>query len=101
LRLSLSRYEQLLGFDGDEFYTSHHPELHGKPFSSCVEHFKMAVAIGVVENKSTVVLNPSNDYAITKDTDIVVVAEDDDSYECGPVPFKVPPPPPYPSQSCH
>ena len=72
-----------------EFYTKVHPELAGKAFGECVEHFKMAVAIGVVENGKRVVLNPPNDYVIQKDTGIVVVAEDDDAYECEAAPVRI------------
>jgi hypothetical protein len=112
-------YEELLGFDGDEFYTAvvkiilhniciYHsfihtfhsrlslfvfahqwPHLAGRTFGECVEHFPMAVAIGVVNNDGSVVLNPSNDYPLSVDTGIIVVAEDDDSYEAVKTPFDV------------
>jgi hypothetical protein len=49
----------------------------------------MAVAIGVVNNDGSVVLNPSNDYPLSVDTGIIVVAEDDDSYEAVKTPFDV------------
>jgi len=54
-----------------------------------VEYFPMAVAIGVVNGDGSVILNPPIDYPLHADTGIVVVAEDDDSYECIAVPSLV------------
>jgi hypothetical protein len=65
------------------------PELAGKPFSACVEHFPMAVAIGVVNSDGSVVLKPDNDFPLTADTGIIVVAEDDDSYCAIKEPYKI------------
>ena len=84
-------YDQLLGFDGDEFYTATWPEMAGKPFGECVEHFPMAIAIGVVCSDGSVILKPDNDFPLTADTGIVVVAEDDDSYEAIQTPYQVRP----------
>mmetsp|Transcript_4221 Transcript_4221/g.5566 ORF Transcript_4221/g.5566 Transcript_4221/m.5566 type:complete len:1055 (-) Transcript_4221:132-3296(-) len=82
-------YEELLGFDGDEFYTATWPHLAGKKFGSCVEYFPMAIAIGVVNNDGSVILNPSNDYPLAMDTGIIVIAEDDDSYEAVTTPYSI------------
>lgn len=49
----------------------------------------MAVAIGVVNNDGSVILNPPMDYPLSVDTGIVVIAEDDDSYEAVQIPFDV------------
>jgi len=54
-----------------------------------VEHFSHAVAIGVVNSDGSVVLKPDNDFPLTADTGIIVLAEDDDSYECSQTPFEV------------
>lgn len=98
-------YESLLGFAGDEFYTAlvkinsklqnenlmllvlnflyilhQWPEMAGKPFSSCVECFPLAVAIGIVRRDGSVVLLPDKDFPLTAETGIIVIAEDDDAY---------------------
>jgi len=76
-------YEQLLGFDGDEFYTATWPQLAGRKFKECVELFPAAVAIGVVDRfDGSVTLLPEPDYMLSAETGIIVVAEDDDAYEC-------------------
>jgi ethanolamine utilization microcompartment shell protein EutS len=76
-------YEQLLGFDGDEFYTARWPQLAGKRFGDCVALFPAAVAIGVVDRLSgAVTLLPDAQYLLSADTGVIVVAEDDDAYTC-------------------
>ena len=47
------------------------------------------MAIGVVNSDGSVVLKPDNDFPLTADTGIIVLAEDDDSYECSQTPFEV------------
>jgi hypothetical protein len=49
----------------------------------------MAVAIGVVNSDGSVVLKPDNDFLITADTGIIVVAEDDDSYSAVREPYRI------------
>ena len=82
-------YENILGFDGDEFYSSKWETMAGKTFGACVEHFPMAVPIGVVLPDGEVILKPENDLVLTSETAIIVVAEDDDSYEAKVIPYKI------------
>lgn len=49
----------------------------------------MAVAIGVVNPDGSVILLPDNDYPMSAETGIVVVSEDDDTYEAIECPFQI------------
>lgn len=49
----------------------------------------MAIAIGVANGDGSVILNPSVDFPLQADTGIIVIAEDDDSYEAVRNPFDV------------
>ena len=54
-----------------------------------MEHFPLAVPIGVVLPKGDVLLMPDNDLVLTRDTAIIVVAEDDDTYEAKSIPYRI------------
>lgn len=47
------------------------------------------MAIGVVAADGSVILLPDNDYPMSADTGIIVVAEDDDAYEALEYPFQI------------
>jgi hypothetical protein len=49
----------------------------------------MALAIGVVNPDGSVILLPDNDYPLSAEHGIVVVSEDDDSYEAVEFPFQI------------
>ena len=70
-------------------FLSSNQNLAGKPFSACVEYFPAAVAIGVVASDGSVILLPDNDYPLSADTEIIVVAEDDDAYEALEYPYQI------------
>lgn len=85
----LQAFDALLGFHDNDFYTAKWPELAGKTFGACVEHFPMAVAIGVVKEDGEVVLMPDNDFVLTAETGIIVIAEDKYSYHATKEPVEV------------
>jgi hypothetical protein len=113
--IGLSRcFKNLLCFAGSECYFKEWPELVGKSFREACYHFAKAAVVGVRyanphlrpegnESGRPVQLNPSGDYIFQPGDKLLVLAEDNDSYEFGasneiprtPVPpFELPPPPP-------
>lgn len=93
-------WAKLLGFDGAEFYVAHHDELDGSTFGDALMRFDEAVPIGVLarDGKETAVhINPDDDFPLDATTDIIVIAEDDDTYEVRAT--GIPPSPGSPSSS--
>ena len=81
--------EKLLGFDGCEFYIKEWPELTGLTYGEAMYRFEDAIFVGVIqrgigEDGAVTLLNPSNDLIINDGDGIVVIAEDDDTYEASP-----------------
>lgn len=72
--------ENLMGFDGDEFYLKEWPELHGQRFGDISARFDAAVPIGL-KHDGVVTIAPLDDQLIEAGDEILVLAEDDDSYE--------------------
>jgi ion channel POLLUX/CASTOR len=78
--------EKLLGFDGCEFYIQEWPELTGLTYGEATYRFEDAILVGVIQNgigedSPVTLLNPPNDLLINEGDRIVVVAEDDDTYQ--------------------
>ena len=78
--------EKLLGFEGCEFYIKEWPSLCGLSFGEVMYRFKDAVVVGVMrgggcKEEVLTMLNPPMDLKILERDRIIVVAEDDDSYE--------------------
>jgi hypothetical protein len=73
-------FEDLLGFDGAEFYKQEWPALTGRCFADVAFMFAEAIPIGVVQPCGAVLLNPADDYELCDGDALLVVAEDDDSY---------------------
>lgn len=78
--------EKLLGFDGCEFYIKEWPELTGLTYGEAMYRFEDAILVGVIqsgigEDGAVTLLNPPNDLIINDGDGIVVIAEDDDTYE--------------------
>jgi K+/H+ antiporter YhaU regulatory subunit KhtT len=80
--------ENLIGFDGHEFYLKEWPKLHRKAFGQLLTRFDDAVPVGIKHN-GKVILSPSDDYIIQKGDEILVLAEDDDSYDVNDGSFEV------------
>lgn len=75
-------YGSVLGFDGDEFYTETWPELAGVPFGDVQLMMPDAIPIGVRPGgDGAMILNPRHDYIMAEDDELVVIAEDNDTYK--------------------
>ena len=74
-------FDSLLGFDGDEFYTEEWPELYGLEFQDAIMRFPNAVPIGFATEDGRVELNPDKSHIMNIGEEIIVIAEDDDTYK--------------------
>ncbi|KAG3198789.1 Ion channel [Phytophthora cactorum] len=90
-------YSALLGFEGNEFYFKAWPECVGVLFSGLAERFPNATPLGIKRKNGEVFICPKSDMAVEEGDEILVLAEDDDTYKaCPPAPIevgKVPVPP--------
>jgi len=87
--------ENLMGFDGAEFYFEKWPQLFGKTFLEITCRFDDAVPIGIKALDGKIEINPTNDRVIRQGEEILCLAEDNDTYlpndgsyslKCGRVP---------------
>ncbi len=80
--LELQIWEDILGFENAEFYLKRWPQLDGKSFGELLISFPDAIPCGVkvAAKDGKIVLNPSDDYIMCEGDELLVVAEDDDSY---------------------
>lgn len=81
-------WEDILGFENAEFYIKRWPELDGLSFKDVLVSFPDAIPCGVkvAADGGKITLNPDDKYILREDDEIVVVAEDDDTYAPAPVP---------------
>ncbi|KAJ7520576.1 hypothetical protein O6H91_19G011200 [Diphasiastrum complanatum] len=81
-------WEDVLGFDHAEFYVKRWPQLDGMQFADVLISFPDAIPCGVrvAANGGKIVLNPEDDYIFSEDDELLVIAEDDDTYSPGPLP---------------
>jgi ion channel POLLUX/CASTOR len=77
-------YNSILGFDGDEFYTEEWDDILGKTWEEVILKFPMAIPIGFGTEDGHVELNPKKDHIMAKGESLIVIAEDDDTYEPSP-----------------
>ncbi|KAK3256350.1 hypothetical protein CYMTET_34510, partial [Cymbomonas tetramitiformis] len=75
-------FEDLLGFEGNEFYRSQWPEMVGKTFAEVLVSFPEAIPCGV-KHDGKMALNPPAGYIIEPEDEILFIAEDNDSYAPG------------------
>jgi len=78
----------ILAFSGNEFYFKEWPQLVGKRFADACFMFEDAVVIGMrlsapQESGDYIILNPPGMEEIQAGDALLVVAEDDDSYDLG------------------
>ncbi len=74
-------YETVLGFEGSEFYVVEWPQLVDCRWRDVAFHFYDAVPIGLrTAGHGSVVLNPPPDTVIRRGDELVVLAEDNDTY---------------------
>ncbi|MFJ6212204.1 NAD-binding lipoprotein [Streptomyces sp. NPDC092296] len=76
----LSRvYQELLDFDGDEFYMVAEPALIGRSFGEALLSYATSSVVGLLRPGGAVDLNPPSAAVIGADDRIVVVTRDDDT----------------------
>lgn len=77
-----------MGFENAEFYIKRWPQLDGMPFEDVLISFPDAVPCGVkVASKGgKIMINPDDKYVLKEGDEILVIAEDDDTYAPGPLP---------------
>ena len=85
----------IMGFEGAEFYFKEWPELVGVTFGAICHRFDSAVPVGIKRaGDGPILINPDDDEVIHEGDQILVLAEDDDSYEVNDV-VEAPPHPPH------
>ncbi|WP_404953959.1 CASTOR/POLLUX-related putative ion channel [Streptomyces sp. 147326] len=72
-------YQELLDFEGDEFYTAAARGLAGRTFGEALLAFTTSSVVGLVRADGRVLLNPDPGTAIGASDRIVVISEDDDT----------------------
>lgn len=77
-----------MGFENAEFYIKRWPQLDGLRFDDVLISFPDAVPCGVkvASEDGKIILNPDDDYVLREGDEILVIAEDDDTYSPGPLP---------------
>jgi len=73
-------YEQLLGFQGCEFYEEQWPALQGKTFGEAVFWFETAIVCGIIAENGRTFINPSDKTILKRGDRVLVLAEDDSMY---------------------
>ncbi|KAK2662913.1 hypothetical protein Ddye_001487 [Dipteronia dyeriana] len=105
--LSYLIWEDILGFENAEFYIKRWPQLDGLCFEEVLVSFPDAIPCGikVAADGGKIILNPDDNYILRERDEVLVIAEDDDTYAPGPLPEvrkrhfpKIPDPPKYPEK---
>ena len=73
--------DSMMGFEGSEFYFDTWPELYGCTFKEITVRFDDAIPVGFRNVDGDVRLNPADEDVYGEGEEILVLAEDDDSYE--------------------
>lgn len=79
-------YRDLLGYEGSEFYFKSFAELTGRPFGEAQWRMKDAVVVGVRrpagpgEPGGQTILNPADDFVLQAKDELLLLAEDDDTF---------------------
>ncbi|XP_065870478.1 ion channel DMI1-like isoform X2 [Euphorbia lathyris] len=81
-------WEDILGFENAEFYIKRWPQLDGLHFEEVLISFPDAIPCGVkvAADGGKIILNPDDNYVLQEGDEILVIAEDDDTYAPGPLP---------------
>ncbi|XVF84269.1 hypothetical protein PTKIN_Ptkin17bG0019700 [Pterospermum kingtungense] len=80
-------WEDILGFENCEFYIKRWPQLDGMLFEDVLISFPDAIPCGikVVSRGGKIILNPDDSYVLQEGDEVLVIAEDDDTYAPGPL----------------
>ncbi|XP_071940048.1 probable ion channel CASTOR [Coffea arabica] len=75
-------WEDILGFENCEFYIKRWPQLDGMPFEEVLICFPDAIPCGVkaASYGGKIILNPDDSYVLQEGDEVLVIAEDDDTY---------------------
>uniref|UniRef100_A0A7N2MVT6 RCK N-terminal domain-containing protein n=1 Tax=Quercus lobata TaxID=97700 RepID=A0A7N2MVT6_QUELO len=75
-------WEDILGFENCEFYIKRWPQLDGMQFEDVLISFPDAIPCGVkiASYSGKIVLNPEDSYVLQEGDEVLVIAEDDDTY---------------------
>ncbi|XP_016900285.2 ion channel CASTOR-like [Cucumis melo] len=81
-------WEDILGFENCEFYIKRWPQLTGMQFEDVLISFPDAIPCGikVASRGGKIVLNPEDSYVLEEGDEVLVIAEDDDTYAPAPLP---------------
>ncbi|KAL9321519.1 hypothetical protein ACSQ67_013358 [Phaseolus vulgaris] len=81
-------WEDILGFENAEFYIKRWPELDGLSFKDVLISFPDAIPCGVkvAADGGKIIINPDDSYVLRDGDEVLVIAEDDDTYAPGPLP---------------
>lgn len=75
-------WEDILGFENCEFYIKRWPQLDGMSFEDVLISFPDAIPCGVkvASGGGKIILNPDDSYVLQEGDEVLVIAEDDDTY---------------------
>ncbi|XP_077225143.1 ion channel CASTOR-like isoform X2 [Tasmannia lanceolata] len=75
-------WENILGFENCEFYIKRWPQLDGMQFEDVLVSFPEAIPCGikVASSGGKIILNPDDSYVLQEGDEVLVIAEDDDTY---------------------
>ncbi|XP_054816310.1 ion channel CASTOR isoform X2 [Prosopis cineraria] len=75
-------WEDILGFENCEFYIKRWPQLDGMLFEDVLISFPDAIPCGikVASRGGRIILNPDDSYILQEGDEVLVIAEDDDTY---------------------
>ncbi|XP_065881577.1 ion channel CASTOR-like isoform X5 [Euphorbia lathyris] len=75
-------WEDILGFENCEFYIKRWPQLDGMQFEDVLISFPDAIPCGVkvASCGGKIILNPDDSYLLQEGDEVLVIAEDDDTY---------------------
>lgn len=81
-------WEDILGFENAEFYIKRWPELDDTLFKDILISFPDAIPCGVkvAADGGKIVINPDDNYVLRDGDEVLVIAEDDDTYAPGSLP---------------
>ncbi|KAL0322759.1 UNVERIFIED_CONTAM: Ion channel CASTOR [Sesamum angustifolium] len=82
-------WEDILGFENCEFYIKRWPQLDGLQFEDVLISFPEAIPCGVkvASRGGKIILNPEDSYVLQEGDEVLVIAEDDDTYSPSDLPM--------------